>query len=132
MALDSSDHARLDKWLWAARFFKTRGLAAAAVDGGKVEVNGEKAKRAKAVRPGDLIRVRLGPYEHRVTVLALSAQRGPAAVAAGLYQEDPAGKEVRERIHEQHRLAARLSGGTEKGRPTKRDRRDIQKVRGKE
>ena len=131
MAPDSHDHARLDKWLWAARFFKTRGLAAAAVDGGKVEVNGDKAKRAKAVRPGDAIRIRLGPYEHRVTVLALAAQRGPAAVAAGLFREDPAGKEIRERIQEQHRLAARISGGAEKGRPTKRDRREIQKVRGK-
>ena len=126
------DSARLDKWLWAARFYKTRGLAAAAVDGGKIEVNGEKAKRAKPVRPGDALRIRLGPYEHRVTVLALATQRGPAAVAAGLYQEDPAGRELRERIHEQHRLAARLAGGTEKGRPTKRDRRDIQKVRGKD
>ncbi len=125
-----SDHGRLDKWLWAARFFKTRALAAAAVDGGKVQVNEEKAKRAKAVRLGDHIRIRLGPYEHRVTVLALAAQRGPAAVAAGLYLEDPAGREIRERIQEQHRLAASLAGGAEKGRPTKRDRREIQKLRG--
>lgn len=125
------DHARLDKWLWTARFYKTRGLAAAAVDGGKVELNGEKAKRSKPVRRGDQIRIRLGPYEHRVTVLAIAAQRGPAAVAAGLFQEDPSGRETRERIQEQHRLAARLGGGAEQGRPTKRDRREIQKVRGK-
>jgi len=124
--------SRLDKWLWAARFFKTRGLAAAAIDGGKVEVNGEKAKRAKPVRPGDSIRVRLGPYEHRLTVVALAAQRGPAAVAAGLYQEDPAGKEIRERIQEQHRLAARISGSGATGRPTKRDRREMGKLKGRE
>ena len=124
--------SRLDKWLWAARFFKTRGLAAAAIDGGKVEVNGEKAKRAKPVRPGDTIRVRLGPYEHRLTVVALAAQRGPAAVAAGLYQEDPAGNEIRERIQEQHRLAARISGSGPAGRPTKRDRREMGKLKGKE
>jgi ribosome-associated heat shock protein Hsp15 len=124
--------SRLDKWLWAARFFKTRGLAAAAIDGGKVEVNGEKAKRAKPVRPGDTIRVRLGPYEHRLTVVALAAQRGPAAVAAGLYQEDPAGKEIRERIQEQHRLAARISGSGATGRPTKRDRREMGKLKGRE
>ncbi len=122
---------RLDKWLWAARFFKTRSLAAAAVDGGKIEVNGEKAKRAKPVRPGDAIRIRLGPYEHRIVVLALAAQRGPAAVAASLYQEDPAGKEIRERIQQQHRLAARITGGAEKGRPTKRDRREIGKLKGR-
>jgi ribosome-associated heat shock protein Hsp15 len=132
MPQDSNDHARLDKWLWAARFYKTRALAAGAIDGGKVEVNGEKAKRAKPVRPGDLIRIRLGPYEHRVTVLALATQRGPASVAAGLYQEDPEGKAIRERIHEQHRLAARLGGGPDKGRPTKRDRREIGRLKGQE
>ena len=124
--------SRLDKWLWAARFYKTRGLAAGAIDGGKVEVNGEKAKRAKPLHPGDAVRIRLGPYEHRVTVLALATQRGPAAVAATLYQEDPAGKEIRERIHEQHRLAARLAGGAVQGRPTKRDRREIGKLKGRE
>ena len=126
------DPERLDKWLWAARFFKTRALAAAAIDGGKVEVNGEKAKRAKPVRPGDALRIRLGPYEHRITVLALAKQRGPASVAAGLFQEDPAGKEIRERIHQQHRLAAQVAGGPLKGRPTKRDRREIGKLKGRE
>jgi ribosome-associated heat shock protein Hsp15 len=126
------DHARLDKWLWAARFYKTRGLAAAALDGGKVELNGEKAKRGKPVRPGDQLRIRLGPYEHRVTVLAISAQRGPAAVAATLFAEDPAGRETRERQHEQHRLAARMQGGLEKGRPTKRNRREIGRLKGRD
>jgi ribosome-associated heat shock protein Hsp15 len=128
----SPDPPRLDKWLWIARFYKTRALAAAAIDGGKVEVNGEKAKRGKPVRPGDELRIRLGPYEHRVTVLGTVAQRGPASVAAGLYREDPDAKAARERIHEQHRLAAALSDGAEKGRPTKRDRREIEKLKGRE
>lgn len=126
------DVPRLDKWLWIARFFKTRALAAAAIDGGKVELNGEKAKRGRPVRAGDQLRIRLGPYEHRITVLGSVAQRGPASMAAGLYQEDPEGKAARERIHEQHRLAAALSGGAEKGRPTKRDRREIGRLKGKE
>jgi len=124
--------SRLDKWLWVARFFKTRALAAAAIDGGRIERNGEKAKRGKPVRPGDTLRIRLGPYEHRITVLAVAAQRGPASVAAGLYQEDPESRAARERLHEQHRLAAALHGGTDRGRPTKRDRREIQKARGKD
>jgi ribosome-associated heat shock protein Hsp15 len=123
--------SRLDKWLWVARFFKTRALAAAAIDGGRIERNGEKAKRGKPVRPGDTLRIRLGPYEHRITVLAVAAQRGPAGVAAGLYQEDPESRAARERLHEQHRLAAALHGGADRGRPTKRDRREIQKARGK-
>ena len=75
---------RLDKWLWAARFFKTRSLAADAIAGGKVQVNGDRAKRSRPVQVGDEIRVRLGPYEHLVTVRALSARRGPAAQAAEL------------------------------------------------
>jgi len=124
--------SRLDKWLWVARFFKTRALAAAAIDGGRIERNGEKAKRGKPVRPGDTLRIRLGPYEHRITVLAVATQRGPASVAAGLYQEDPESRASRERLHEQHRLAAALHGGADKGRPTKRDRREIGKLKGRE
>src|SRR4051794_34141090 len=73
------DRARVDKWLWAAGFYKTRSLAAEAVAGGKVQVNGERVKRAKPLQIGDEIRIRLGPYEHHVVVRALSTQRGPAA-----------------------------------------------------
>jgi len=124
--------SRLDKWLWVARFFKTRALAAAAIDGGRIERNGEKAKRGKPVRPGDTLRIRLGPYEHRITVVAVAAQRGPASVAAGLYQEDPESRASRERLHEQHRLAAALHDGADKGRPTKRDRRGIGKLKGRD
>ena len=117
--------ARLDKWLWAARFFKTRSLAADAVEGGKVEVNGEKPKRSRMVKPGDRIRVRLGPFEHRITVLAVAQKRGSAATAATLFLEDAESRAARERLAEQHRLAARLHGGESRGRPSKKDRRDM-------
>ena len=115
---------RLDKWLWAARFFKTRGLAAGAIEGGRVQVNGARAKRARTVRPGDVVRVRIGPYEHLVTVHAASAHRGPAAEAARLYGEDPEAKARRQRLAEQHRLAAQAFSYGE-GKPSKKERRDI-------
>lgn len=119
------DDIRLDLWLWSARFFKTRSLASTAIDGGKVEVNDQKPKRAKAVRPGDRLRIRLGPYEHRVTVLGVAPRRGNAAAAAELYVEDPESLATRERQAEQHRLAARMMGEVPKGRPTKKARRDL-------
>ena len=87
MSLGDTLKVRLDKWLWAARFFKTRALAATAIETGKVEVNGERAKRAKALQVGDSLRIRIGPYNHIVTVRALSENRGPAPVAAKLYEE---------------------------------------------
>jgi ribosome-associated heat shock protein Hsp15 len=114
---------RVDKWLWAARFFKTRQLAAGAIAGGRVEVNGARAKHAKTVRPGDAIRLRLGPYEHLLTVTALSARRGPASEAARLYAEDPEGKARRLHLAEQHRLAAHAFTNGE-GKPSKKERRD--------
>jgi ribosome-associated heat shock protein Hsp15 len=125
--METDDAARLDKWLWTARFFKTRSLAAAAIDGGKIEVNDEKPKRARTIRPGDRIRIRLGAFEHRVTVRAVARQRGSAAVAAGLFEEDADGKAARERLAEQHRLAARATGEPLKGRPTKKARRDMER-----
>jgi len=115
---------RLDKWLWAARFFKTRGLAAEAIAGGRVQVNGARARHAKTVRPGDGIRVRVGPYEHLLTVRALSERRGPAAEAARLYEEDAEGKAQRLRLAEQHRLAAHAFTYGE-GKPSKKDRREL-------
>jgi ribosome-associated heat shock protein Hsp15 len=126
------ESVRLDQWLWAARFFKTRSLAAAALDGGKVELNGERAKRSRLARQGDRIRLRQGAYEYLMTVTALAAKRGSAEVAAGLYQEDEASRAARARIAEQHRLAARLHGGIQPGRPTKRDRRELGKLKGRE
>ena|SRR2546425_2069254 len=115
---------RLDTWLWAARFFRTRALASAAVDGGKVAVNGARAKRAKAIRIGDRLRLRKGPFEYHLTVQGLAERRGPPAVGAALYEEDPATKVLRERLAEQLRIAPsiRYEG---KGRPTKKQRRKI-------
>jgi len=124
------DRVRLDKWLWAARFFKTRSLAAEAIAGGKVQVNGDRAKRARPLQVGDQIRVRLGPYEHHVIVRALSARRGPAAEAAGLYEERPESIAARETLARQLKSLP-VAFAPEKGRPTKRDRREIERLKGR-
>lgn len=127
-ASGSSAALRLDKWLWAARFFKTRSLAADAVDGGKVQVNGERAKPAKAVRPGDEVRVRIGPYEHVLQVTGTGERRGTAAEAARLFTETDASRAAREKLHWQLHAAAPAME-PEPGRPTKRDRRDLERFR---
>jgi ribosome-associated heat shock protein Hsp15 len=118
---------RLDKWLWAARFFKTRSLAARAVEAGKVQVNGDRAKRSKTLQLGDQVRVRIGPFEHLVAVRNVSEHRGPAVVAATLFEETPASRRAREALAAQLRLAKvpRFEG---KGRPTKRDRRRLDRL----
>lgn len=121
----------MDKWLWAARFFKTRGLAADAVAGGRVEVNGTKPKPAKTVRPGDVVRIRLGPFEHLVTVRGLSERRGPHAEAVKLYEEDPAGKARRERLAEQHRIAGTAFAHGE-GKPSRHEREAVRRLKGKD
>ena len=131
MNSDETTRVRLDKWLWAARFFKTRALAVDAIDGGKVEVNGERAKRAKQLQAGDSVRIRIGPYHHLITVLALSERRGPASVAATLYEENAEGRKAREALQLQMKAAQSASGYTP-GRPTKKDRRDIEKARRRE
>ena len=129
---EEDDHrVRLDKWLWAARFYKTRGLAAEAIDGGKIEVNGDRAKRARLVQPGDSVSVRHGPSEHLVIVRELSGRRGPASEAARLYEETAESKAARERIALQHKLAA-VSFDFESGKPSKKNRREIDKWRGRE
>lgn len=128
MSSDGQIRVRLDKWLWAARFFKTRALAADAVETGKVEVNGERSKRAKQLQVGDSLRIRLGPYHHIVTVRALSEKRGPASVAATLYEESAEGRRAREAMQLQVK-AAQSVPGYDRGRPTKKDRRDIEKLR---
>lgn len=120
----NDDRVRLDKWLWAARFFKTRGLATEAVAGGKVEVNGEHAKPAKAIKPGDELRIRLGAYEHVVVVRDLAARRGPASVAQQLYEETADSRAAREKLAQQLRLAPAPSY-EDAGRPTKKDRRQL-------
>src|SRR5690242_8770011 len=121
---------RLDKWLWAARFFKTRSLAAEAIAGGKVQVNGDRAKRARPVQVGDRIRVRLGPYENDEVVRDLSSRRGPATAAAGLYEETSESLAARETLAVQLK-SLHLAFGPDRGRPTKRDRREIERFRGK-
>ena len=126
---DGAEPVRLDKWVWAARFFKTRALAAEAVAGGRVEVGGHRVKPGRDVRVGDVVRVRLGPYVHVVTVRALSGRRGPAAEAAKLYEEDPASRAEREKLREQHRLAAHAFAFGE-GKPTKKERRALEELRG--
>jgi len=123
----NDDRVRLDRWLWAARFFKTRALAAAAVAGGKVQVHGTRAKPAKQLQVGDGVRVRVGPYEWLVTVRALSERRGPPKVAQTLYEESPEGRAARERLAELHKIApAPTYQG--KGRPTKKERREIERL----
>ena len=124
---DDSNSVRVDKWLWAARFFKTRSLATEAVAGGKVEVNGERAKPAKSVKPGDEIRLRLVPYEHILIVRAVAERRGPASVAHGLYEETAASAAERHRLSEQLRMAPPAFVFEDRGRPTKKDRRDLTK-----
>src|SRR5688500_16862750 len=121
---------RLDKWLWAARFFKTRSLAADAIGGGKVLVGGERVKPAKLLQSGDEVRVRLGPYEHVVIVRGVSERRGPATVAATLYEETAESLAARTKLAEQLRMAPAAFVYEDKGRPTKKDRRDIGRVRG--
>ncbi len=126
---DTDDgRVRLDKWLWAARFYKTRALASEAIGGGKVQVNGDRAKRARPLQVGDEIRVRLGPYEHLVVVKALSGRRGPASAAAELYEERPESRAAREAMALQLKTL-HAAFVPEKGRPTKRDRREIERLK---
>ena len=120
---------RVDKWLWAARFFKTRSQATAAVTGGKVQVNGERAKPANTVQPGDTVRLRNGPLEWTIVVAALAERRGSAQAAAALFQETPESRRAREARALQLRLLA-LPSYEGKGRPTKKARRDIDRMRG--
>ena len=124
-----SARVRIDKWLWAARFFKTRSLAADAVGAGKVEVNDERVKPAKLIQLGDTITVRLGPYLHVVRVRGLSERRSPASVAATLYEETAESVAARAKLTEQLRMAPAAFVYTDKGRPTKRDRREIDRFR---
>ena len=121
---DGSEGVRLDKWLWAARFFKTRSLATEAVNGGKVELNGLRPKPAKEVKVGDQLRIRIGAFVHHLTVRALGERRGPAAIAATLYEETAESVAARERLREQHRMAPTMQY-EEGGRPTKKDRRTL-------
>ena len=120
---------RIDKWLWAARFYKTRSLAARAVDGGKVKLNGERTKPGKGVRPGDRLEVRSGELKWLVEVRALCARRGPASEAAELYAEDSESSARREQMLLMRRAGPHPALGAH-GRPTKRNRRMIHRFTG--
>ncbi|NJN48027.1 MAG: RNA-binding protein [Candidatus Competibacteraceae bacterium] len=111
---------RLDKWLWAARFFKTRSLAAEAVQGGKVHVNEGRTKPARLVRMGDVLNIRRGPYEYIVTVQGLSNQRGPASQAVLLYEETEQSRQQREVQAQQQKLQIQPAR-----RPNKKERRHL-------
>lgn len=123
------DKIRLDKWLWAARFFKTRSLAGDEIDKGRVRVNGQVAKASREPRLGDEIEFRSGHVSRTVVVKALSAVRGPAPQAALLYEETAASILARQQSAEQRRLAPEPASTIEQGRPTKRDRRQLQHLR---
>jgi ribosome-associated heat shock protein Hsp15 len=123
------DRVRLDKWLWAARFYKTRSLAAQAVDGGRVKLNGDRAKPSREVKPGDRVQLAAGELRWDVSVLAVSARRGPAAEAARLYAESEESRARRGQMLAARRAAPRPAHDT-RGRPTKRDRRMIRRFTG--
>ena len=118
---------RVDKWLWAARLAKTRGLAAEAVKGGRVEVNGQRVKPAKELKPGDRLLITSGPYRREIDVLELAERRVSAKEAALPYSEPPESVAARERLQAERRLAAPLPQPG--GRPTKRDRRRMDRWR---
>ena len=121
---ESSDRLRFDKWLWAARFFKTRSLAAQAIEGGKAKLNDARVKTSRDVKPGDIVSVRVGELEWTVTVLALSGKRGPASEAALLYSEGDESRAKRQLMLDVRRAGPNPDPNV-KGRPTKRDRRLI-------
>lgn len=128
--VEAPGRVRIDKWLWAARFYKTRGLSAEAIEGGRIEVNGERAKRARLVHAGDRLRIRIGPYEHVVLIKGVSEKRGSAPIAQALYEEDAESKKARE-VMAAHVRAMNANTGYESGRPTKKDRREIERLKGK-
>lgn len=123
------DRMRLDKWLWAARFYKTRSLASQEVGKGRILVNGDTVKPARDIRPGDLVEVRREQTVMVVCIRALSQVRGPAPVAQGLYEETAESLAARELAAEQRRLAPEPALEMAKGRPTKRERRDLEALR---
>ena len=119
---------RMDKWLWAARFFKTRTLAARACDLGRIESNGQGVKAAREVKAGDLLQVKNDSGDFQVEVLALSEMRGPASVAQTLYRETEASRELRLKLAEQRKAMPHYEAARD-GKPSKRDRREIDRLR---
>lgn len=127
--MNEDGKCRIDKWLWAARFFKTRRLAVEAIESGKVLVNEVRAKPARAVAIGDMLDIRTSQQRYEVEVLGLSGRRGPAPEAQQLYRETADSKAKREAIAAERRAQPQPAF---KGRPTKRDRREIEKLQGGE
>ncbi|MGE5336395.1 MAG: RNA-binding S4 domain-containing protein [Gemmatimonadota bacterium] len=127
--MSSDDRVRLDKWLWAARFFKTRSTATREIDLGRIRVDGERVKPAHAVRCGERIEIQLATQRIEVFVRALATVRGPAPVARGLYEETAASADRRARVAERDRYAAEPAAAI-KGRPTKREGRALRGLRG--
>jgi ribosome-associated heat shock protein Hsp15 len=125
---DASDRQRVDKWLWAARLVKTRGLAVDAVKGGRVQVNGQRIKPSKEVRAGDVLAITIGQVRRSVVVRATAPRRGPASEAALLYEETEESRAARER-HAAERRLVRPESGEGGARPTKRDRRRFEATR---
>ena len=123
------ESVRIDRWLWAARFTKTRGLATEAVVGGRVRLNSERVKPAKDVRPGDVVEVRIGETRFTVVVRGVAEKRGPARVAAALYEETAESVTAREREAQERRLSRPPGAGLGGPRPTKQDRRRIEALR---
>ncbi|WP_396431325.1 RNA-binding S4 domain-containing protein [Limnohabitans sp.] len=119
---------RIDKWLWAARFFKTRSIASDEIGKNRVQVNGLDAKASREVKAGDTVRLRQGAVERTVLVLGLSGLRGPAPAAQLLYEETPESIQSRQKAAEMNRLAREPALSIEQGRPTKRDRRLIERA----
>lgn len=128
--MNSTDTVRIDKWLWCARFFKTRSLAAQEIDKGRVAINGQVTKASREVRVGDTVALRQGQVPRTVVVRGVSHVRGPAPVAQQLYEETAESISAREKAAEQRRLAPEPAAALQDGRPTKRDRRDIDRARG--
>jgi ribosome-associated heat shock protein Hsp15 len=122
---------RIDKWLWAARFFKTRSLAGHACELGRIEANNQPAKPSREVKIGDLLRIKNDSGEFQVEVLALSEIRGPAAVAQTLYRETDASRELRLKLQEERKLTVHFEAQRE-GKPSKRDRRDLSRLKGRD
>jgi ribosome-associated heat shock protein Hsp15 len=119
---------RIDKWLWAARFFKTRSIASDEIGKNRVQINGQDAKASREVKPGDTVRMRQGQVERTVLVKAISAVRGPAPAAQLLYEETAESLAQRQKLAEMNRLSREPALSIEQGRPTKRDRRQIEKT----
>jgi len=124
-----SDEVRIDKWLWAARFYKTRALAQTAIENGRVTIDGQRVKPARVVRIGDTIGLRAGDQDRNVLVRGLSAARGPAPVAQALYEETAESVARRERIAAERRLHVEPARAIAHGRPTKHERRELERFR---